>query len=48
MWYVVRCGVILYVGTEEACAEIIAEDMTGELEMYHEDALVKKMHEERS
>lgn len=40
MWYVVKNGVIVYVGTEEACVEIIAEDMTGELEMYSEEALV--------
>lgn len=40
MWYVVRFGEILFSGTEEECGEIIAKDMTGELEMYSENGRV--------
>lgn len=37
-WFVVRNGEIVFSGTEEECGAIIAEDETGELEMYPADA----------
>lgn len=37
-WYVVKFGRIIFEGTEEECAEIIANDMTGNLEIYPESA----------
>lgn len=41
-WYVVRNGQIVFSGTEDECVEIVANDMSGELEMYSQDAFVKE------
>ena len=35
-YYVVKDGKVLFSGTEEECAEIIANDMSGKLEIYSE------------
>lgn len=40
-WYVVRNGEIVYVGTEKQCVKIIESDMSGELELYPEEARIK-------
>jgi hypothetical protein len=33
-WFVVRNGSIVFSGSEKECSEIVANDMSGELEMY--------------
>lgn len=40
MWYVVEFGEVIFSGTEEECGAIIAEDETGNLEMYPEEGRV--------
>ena len=40
-WYVVQNGEIVFTGTEEECGAIIAEDETGELEMYPEEGRIQ-------
>lgn len=41
-YYVVRNGEILFTGTEEECGAIVAEDLTGELEIYPETGRVDR------
>ena len=41
-WYVVRNGEILFTGTENQCVRIIDKDESDNLEMYPEEARIKK------
>ena len=40
MWYVVKFGEIIFSGTEEECGAIVAEDLTGDLEIYPEEGRI--------
>ena len=40
-FYVVKNGIVVFSGTEKECIEIIAEDLSGELEMYPEEGRAK-------
>lgn len=41
-FYVVMDGEVLFSGTEEECEKIVAEDMTGDLEIYPENARTRQ------
>lgn len=41
IWHIVRNGEVVFTGTEKECGEIISKDMTGELEIYSEGAMVR-------
>lgn len=40
-FYVVKNCIVVFSGTEEECIEVIAEDLSGELEMYPEEGRAK-------
>ena len=41
MWYVVRNGEIVFVGSEQQAIEIIENDITGQLEMYPQEGRIE-------
>ena len=40
-FYIVKNGIVIFSGTGEECIEVIAEDLSGELEMYPEEGRAK-------
>lgn len=42
VFYVVRNGEVVFSGTEEECGEIVAKDLTGELEIYPEEGRIEQ------
>lgn len=40
-WLLVKNGVVIFKGTEKECAKKIMKDITGQLEIYPEEARIK-------